>query len=77
MKNDFEALTICLRLAVLFNRGHHDTDLSQLEFSKIPKGYVLGLPSVLLKETPLLHADLEQEKKYLKDAGIQLQLKIN
>jgi len=75
LKNDFEVLTICLRLAVLFHRGHSDADISQIEFTKIPEGYVLDFPEQFFQENPLLQVDLEQEAKYLNEAGIQLELK--
>jgi len=74
LKHDYEILTICLRLAVLFHRGLHDTDISQLEFSKSAKGYLLALPEQQIKENALLDTDLQLEAKYLKDAGIKLKL---
>ncbi len=75
LKHDFEVLTVCLRLAVLFHRGHNEIEISQVEFSKISSRYLLIIPDKLLHENPLLRADLEQEAKYLKDAGIKLKLK--
>jgi len=73
-KHDFELLSICLRLAVIFHRGQNMPDISDLLFSRSLKGYILTFPEGWLQENSLLQADLTQEIVYLRKAGIELKL---
>ncbi|MCP3674058.1 MAG: hypothetical protein GY829_06260 [Gammaproteobacteria bacterium] len=70
--SDFEVLSVCLRLAVLFHRGHSDQNIPDLQFSKTKDGYALNFQDGWLSDNPLLHADLIQEQAYQQEAGIEL-----
>jgi len=74
-KNDFEIISICLRLAVIFHRGHNDPIIPHLSFTCTDEEYVLNFSDDWLKENPLLHADLKQEKRYLEEADIVIKYK--
>ena len=71
-KDDFEVLSVCLRLAVLFHRGHSDPNIPNLQFSKSKDGYALDFQEGWLSDNPLLHADLIHEQAYLQEVGIEL-----
>ena len=71
-KNDFDVLSVCLRLAILFHRGHNEPNIPELQFTQTNDGYALDFSEEWLVDNPLLHADLILEQAYLKEVGIEL-----
>jgi len=65
-------LTIILRLAVLLRRNRHEDDLPDFKISLVKSKIQLQFPSGWLSRSPLTHADLIQEARYLKAAGFAL-----
>lgn len=68
-------LCILLRLSVLLNRNREDTDLPDYHLEAEKDQLTITFPTGWLDEHPLTYADLVLEKKYLKNAKIQLKLK--
>ncbi|HEU4619216.1 MAG TPA: Ppx/GppA phosphatase family protein [Gammaproteobacteria bacterium] len=67
-------LLVLLRLAVLLNRGRGPIDLPNFEI--VPGADVLELrfPERWYADNPLTHADLEQERVWLRARGFELKL---
>ncbi|MEM7355707.1 MAG: Ppx/GppA phosphatase family protein [Acidobacteriota bacterium] len=70
------ALRLCLllRLACLLNRSRSQRTLPELTLAVSKRKLILTFPDGWLARHPLTEADLEQEKIYLKTAGIKLRL---
>ncbi|HSH42389.1 MAG TPA: exopolyphosphatase [Arenicellales bacterium] len=70
------ALRLCvvLRLAVLMQRGREDILPGHYRLGAENNRIVLGLPAAWIEAHPLTWADLEQEQRYLRAAGIELVL---
>lgn len=66
-------LCIMLRLAVLLRRGRSDEELPDISMAASGDGIQLEFPAHWLEQHALTRADLEQEKKDLKTAGITLE----
>ena len=69
-----QALRLCvlLRLAVLVNRGRGPRPLPRFKLSPEKNKLAITFPEGWLEEHPLAHADLEEEKSFLKKVGFQL-----
>ncbi len=68
-------ITALLRLAVLLQRPRSIDPLPALELSAEDKLLQFKLPSEWLDQHPLTRADLEQERDYLKQLDIKLQVR--
>jgi exopolyphosphatase/guanosine-5'-triphosphate,3'-diphosphate pyrophosphatase len=69
-----ERLAVILRLAVLFNRGRADVDLSELNIRAKGRRIYIEVSRSWLDANPLTWADLKRERKYLDAVGIELTL---
>ena len=67
-----EFLIVLLRLAVLLHRGRSPEPLPEVKFRVKGRNLTLELPPRWMKDHPLTIEDLEQERQYLKEAGIRL-----
>jgi exopolyphosphatase/guanosine-5'-triphosphate,3'-diphosphate pyrophosphatase len=67
-------LCVVLRLAVLMQRGREDILPADYRLHAEDNRIVLGLPATWIEAHPLTWADLEQEQRYLRAAGIELVL---
>ena len=67
-------LSVLLRLGCLLNRSRSQRTLPELRITAGPRKLLLEFPPGWLAEHPLTGADLEQERIYLKAAGIKLRL---
>jgi len=67
-----EFLMVLLRLAVLLHRGRSPQPLPEVRLTVRSRNITLELPQRWIKEHPLTLEDLEQERAYLKEAGIRL-----
>ncbi len=67
-------LCVLLRLAVLMQRGREDILPDSFDMHADGKHLMLRLPADWVETHPLTWADLKQEKRYLRDAGIDLVL---
>ena len=65
-------LCVLLRLAVLLHRSREATRLPDIQFEAGNASLTLSFPNGWLDDNPLTHTDLQQEKKYLKDADFKL-----
>lgn len=65
-------LCVLLRLAVLLHRNREATRLPDIQFEPGNASLKLSFPNGWLDDNPLTHTDLQQEKKYIKDAGFKL-----
>jgi exopolyphosphatase/guanosine-5'-triphosphate,3'-diphosphate pyrophosphatase len=70
-------VTALLRLAVLLQRSRSAEPLPPLALRADDRTLELKLPRDWLEEHPLTVADLEQERDYLKDLGLKLQLRVS
>jgi len=68
-------VTALLRLAVLLQRGRAADPAPPIELQADDKALQLKLPQVWLDQHPLTQADLDQERDYLKQLDIKLQVK--
>lgn len=68
-------LAVLLRLALVFNRGRSEKTDTYVRLNVTRKGLRVTLPEDWLADHPLTEADLFQEKKYLKKAGIKLKIR--
>ena len=68
-------VTTLLRLAVLLQRGRAADPPPPIDLSADDKTLQLTLPRAWLDEHPLTRADLEQERDYLKQFDIKLQVR--
>jgi exopolyphosphatase/guanosine-5'-triphosphate,3'-diphosphate pyrophosphatase len=69
-----ERLAILLRLSVLLHRSRSPDDPPEPSLTVEKRSLELGFPEGWLEQHPLTHADLEQERTYLKGAGYRLGL---
>lgn len=67
-------LMILLRLALVFNRGRSEQTDTYVGLEVFQRGLRVTLPPNWLKDHPLTEADLKQEQKHLKVAGIKLKI---
>ncbi len=67
-----EFLIVLLRLAVLLHRGRSPEPLPEVRLRVKGRNLSLELPPRWMKDHPLTIEDLEQERQYLKEAGIRL-----
>lgn len=67
-------LTVLLRLAVLFNRGRADVDLSEMNVRAKGHRIFIEVSQAWLDSNPLTWADLEREEKFLTGAGMEMTL---
>jgi exopolyphosphatase/guanosine-5'-triphosphate,3'-diphosphate pyrophosphatase len=67
-------LAVLLRLAVLFNRGRADVELSELNFRAKGRRVYIEVSRSWLDANPLTWADLKREGKNLDAVGIELTL---
>jgi exopolyphosphatase/guanosine-5'-triphosphate,3'-diphosphate pyrophosphatase len=65
-------LCVLLRLAVLLNRARHDIGLAGLRLKAAPRGLQVRFARGWLRRHPLTAADLEQERMWLRAAGLKL-----
>jgi len=65
-------LALLLRLAALLNRGRSSQPLPALEVTEVDDVVQLRFPERWLDDHPLTHADLDEERRYLKRAGFTL-----
>jgi exopolyphosphatase/guanosine-5'-triphosphate,3'-diphosphate pyrophosphatase len=68
-------VTALLRLAVLLQRGRAADPPPPIDLNADDKTLQLTLPRAWLDEHPLTRADLEQERDYLKQFDIKLQVR--
>jgi exopolyphosphatase/guanosine-5'-triphosphate,3'-diphosphate pyrophosphatase len=69
-----EFLIVLLRLAVLLHRGRSPQPLPEVQLSVKGRTVNLELPQGWMKEHPLTLEDLAQERLYLKEAGVRLNI---
>ena len=69
---EYEVLSICLRLALLIQRGYTEYDVEVVNFSQSEEGFTLELQSGWREENSLLETDIEQEIEYLRRVNIRL-----
>ena len=62
-------LIVLLRLAILLNQKRLNDQHQELAVSVKGNSMLLQFPADWLNEQTLLHADLQQEQKYLKKVG--------
>lgn len=74
MQPDAQRLTALLRLAVLMHRARRDDALPEMRLTAAPAQLTLELPRDWLERHPLTRIDLEQERDYLKQIDIKLQV---
>ncbi len=67
-------LAVVLRLAVLLHRGRDDKAVVEPALEPLDGGVRLRFPAGCLEASPLLHADLCQEQRYLERAKVHLEL---
>jgi exopolyphosphatase / guanosine-5'-triphosphate,3'-diphosphate pyrophosphatase len=67
-----EFLMVLLRIAVLLHRGRSPQPLPEVRLTVKSRNITLELPQRWIKEHPLTLEDLEQERAYLKEAGLRL-----
>lgn len=67
-------MTIILRLAVVLRRNRQEFELPTFQFEINESRIGLHFPDQWLLQSPLTHADLNQEADYLKPAGFKLEL---
>jgi exopolyphosphatase/guanosine-5'-triphosphate,3'-diphosphate pyrophosphatase len=69
------AVRLCalLRLAVLLHRARHDIALAGLRLRATPRGLQVRFGRGWLRRHPLTAADLEQERAWLRAAGLRLE----
>lgn len=65
-------LCLLLRLAVLLHRARAEIELPLFELMGRSRGLSVRFPRGWLKKNPLTRADLEQEARYLRAAGLRL-----
>jgi exopolyphosphatase/guanosine-5'-triphosphate,3'-diphosphate pyrophosphatase len=65
-------LAVLLRLAVLFNRSRTDVALSEITCSARGRRISIGVSDAWPALNPLTWADLQRERDYLADAGIEM-----
>lgn len=65
-------LAAVLRLAVRLNRTRNPTPIPELEVNVAADSIHLGFPTAWLAGRPLTRADLEEEARQIRGAGIQL-----
>jgi exopolyphosphatase / guanosine-5'-triphosphate,3'-diphosphate pyrophosphatase len=65
-------LGVCLRLAVLLNRGRNPEGVPEFDVDADEGGAILKFPRSWLDEHPLIRADLEAEQAELERVGIAL-----
>ena len=66
-------MTVILRLSVVLHRNRQEFDLPSFRISIMDSRIDLKFPSNWLLQSPLTHADLNQEADYLKPAGLKLE----
>ena len=69
-----EFLMVLLRIAVLLHRGRSPQPLPEVRLTVKSRNITLELPQRWIKEHPLTLEDLEQERAYLKEAGLRLSI---
>ena len=74
MSHDYKVLSVCLRLALLIQRGNIESNIEVLAFSKINENYTLKFQDGWQESNKLLNVDIENEIQYLKDVGINLEV---
>jgi exopolyphosphatase/guanosine-5'-triphosphate,3'-diphosphate pyrophosphatase len=74
MQPSVQRLTALLRLAVLLHRARGDQALPDLRLTASGHQLALELPRAWLEQHPLTRIDLEQERDYLKQIDIKLQV---
>lgn len=66
-------LTLILRLAILLHRNRDEKNLPDFKITMTKVKINLKFPAASLSQSPLTHADLQQEAEYLKAAGYKLE----
>jgi exopolyphosphatase/guanosine-5'-triphosphate,3'-diphosphate pyrophosphatase len=67
-------LAALLRISVVLHRARSEAEFAQPIASIKDDSLTLTFPDDWLESRPLSRADLEQERNYLKSAGIKLRL---
>ena len=65
-------ITILFRIAILLHRNRHEDTLPPVEISMNENDLVLNFSQEYIDNRPLTRIDLEQERDYLQDIGINL-----
>ena len=72
MRGDYRLLSICLRLALLIERGHTEYDIEVVDFTQDEGGFTLELQDGWREANKLLVTDLETEIGQLSQVNIRL-----
>jgi exopolyphosphatase/guanosine-5'-triphosphate,3'-diphosphate pyrophosphatase len=70
-------LMVLLRLAVLLNRSRSPVELPEIRLRARPRKLEIEFPPGWLANNRLTHADLEQEKEWLRDVAFKLRIDSN
>jgi exopolyphosphatase/guanosine-5'-triphosphate,3'-diphosphate pyrophosphatase len=73
-RKDYKILSICLRLALIIQRGYTESNVQVVRFEKVKGGFILELHKGWRDTNKLLATDIEQEIDYLAVAGINLEV---
>lgn len=75
LRKDYKVLSVCLRLALIFQRGYTEYDVQVHNFTYDERGFQLTLNDGWREENKLLETDIESEIEYLKQVNIHLSVK--
>ena len=67
-------LVVCLRLALIIQRGYSEYDVNVKSFTQRHDEFTLELQSGWREENTLLETDIEQEIDYLRRVNIKLKV---
>lgn len=72
LRKDYKVLSVCLRLALIFQRGYSEYKVNIESFTQDKRGFLLKLEDGWRDNNKLLETDIEQEREYLKQVNIHL-----
>lgn len=72
LRHEYEVLSVCLRLALIIQRGYTEYDIKVVNFSKREDEFTLELQPGWREDNTLLETDIEQEIAYLRRVNIRL-----
>ncbi len=74
LRKDYKVLSVCLRLALLIERGHTEYNVEVESFTQDETGFHLQLQEGWRDVNKLLETDLEQEINHLRQVNIRLRI---
>ncbi len=74
LRRDYVVLSVCLRLALIIQRGYSEYDVNVKSFTQRHDEFTLELQSGWREENTLLETDIEQEIDYLRRVNIKLKV---